>query len=199
MTSSLSTTYSDEAQLMNIGVFNTPVDVLNHRTDSIDPEYNWGFKVKALYRIPPTRNALSLAYTYILNNGDASLTRDTTDVFPWGTPQQNIQRDQGNQHVHLHIADLIVSRSFPMYEHISFLLGGGLTYSDLHYYFSMHNIDSVINPTSSFAIDVKAQRKTHIWGLGPKLEWHFGFHFTKRTWRHDASINFAPSVNDDVW
>lgn len=200
MTSSLSTTYSDQAQLYNIGMFTVPVDVNNHRTDSINPEYNWGLTLEALYRIPPTRTGLSFTYTYILNNGDDTLKRDVTFVLPSSGQQRNIQNDRGHQHTHLHIIDLLGSRLFPIYEHISFGLGGGLTYQELHYYFTMHDAGELINfnntgtVTSTFALDLKAQRTMRAWGLGPKLQWHFGFHFTKATGNQDVSLDFTLQI-----
>ena len=198
LTSTLSTTYSEASVLLNNnGVFPVSVAVFNQKSDSIDPEYNWGFRVKSLYRIPPTRNSLYGSYTYIYNNGDGHLKSDSIHSIQNGSTQQNIQDDKGRQHVHLHIADLIVSRRFPMYEHISFLLGGGLSYNDFYYFFRFHNQDEIINRDingtvlSDFTADLRSQRKIRCWGLGPKIEWHFGFHFTKMDWRHDVSVNMA--------
>ena len=200
LTSSLSTTYSEAAVIYNLGMFSNPVPVFNQKDESINPEYNFGYRVKALYRIPPTRNALYAGYTYIKNNGDGSLNTDNISTLQNGTSQRSIQNDFGKQHLHLHMTDLIVMRRFPMYEHISFALGGGIAFNDFHYFFSLHNDDQLITtgaqgaPFTTYEAEVKSQRKTRIWGLGPKLEWHFGFHFTKMSWRHDVSVNFALQI-----
>lgn len=195
MTSSLSTTYSEVGVLLNSGLATTPI--FDQKTGSIDPDYNFGYHAKPLYRIPPTRNAISLDDTYLLNNGDGRLKRDKTTVRQGGKAQRNIQNDRGHQHFHLHIVDLIFSRRFLMYEHIAFLLGGGMTYNDFNYFFNFHdqaivtNTDEDDNQLSTIDAQIKSQRKTNGWGLGPKVEWHFGFHFTKMDWRHDASVNVA--------
>jgi hypothetical protein len=200
LTSSLSTTYSESAIAYNLGMFPNPVPVLNQKYESISPDYNFGYHVKALYRVPPTRNSLFGSYTYVLNNGEGRLNTDNNFSVQNGTTQQSIQNDFGKQHLHLHMADLVVMRRFPMYENISFAIGGGLLFNNFHYFFSLDNDNQLINtsaegaPLSSFAAQFKTQRKTKMWGLGPKLEWHFGFHFTKLASRHDVSVNFAAQV-----
>lgn len=171
--------------------------IFDQKTDSIDPEYNFGAHVKALYRVPPTRNALSVDYTYLLNNGTGHLKSDNSFVRQDGVTQRNIQDDRGYQHFHLHIVDLLASRLFPMYENITFLLGGGLTYNDFNYFFGFHDQADVSNfskdGTEFYPVStvIKSQRKTDGWGLGPKIEWHFGFHFTKMDWNHDVGLNFS--------
>lgn len=132
LTSSLSTTYSEEVFMMNLGMYPNRVPVYGQKEASIHPDFNFGYRLQALYRIPPTRNSLYGGYTYIHNQGDGNLKSDNTSSLQDGTEQRNRINDSGNQHLHLHICDLIVMRQFPMYEHISFALGAGLTFNDFH-------------------------------------------------------------------
>ncbi|NRA90528.1 MAG: hypothetical protein HRU43_05315, partial [Simkaniaceae bacterium] len=197
LTSSLSTTYSEEVFMMNLGMYPNRVPVYDQKEASIHPDFNFGYRLQALYRTPPTRNSLYGGYTYIHNQGDGNLKSDNTSSLQDGTEQRNRINDSGNQHLHLHICDLIVMRQFPMYEHISFALGAGLTFNDFHYFFALKNDEHLTTtqssgaPLSSYDLFVKSQRKSTAWGIGPKVEWHFGFHFAELQSNYDVSLNFA--------
>jgi len=145
LNSSLSTKFSDEFTLLNS--LSPGIQIQNRVTDSITPEYNFGYTLNFRVKVPPNHNDLSIKYHYIHNDGEGKVDRDiTTEAF--GVIQRNIQNDRGEQHAHLHIFDLLVGRSIPLYQHLTLKFLGGLTICDFHYFFSFHNRDTLINTIS---------------------------------------------------
>lgn len=190
MTSSLSTTFSDELVAI---ISPNPVALVDRRTDSTSPDYNLGFAVDFRYRAP-TDNDLGFYYKYIHNDADGTLKRDvTSELNSAGSNERNIQNDSGHQHLHYHMVDFLFGRMFPLSPHSVMHVRGGLSFNDFHYYFRFKNDDDVAdfaggNLSSQVIIQLNAHQKGRLWGLGPKLELDFEYLFFPNRWKHDLNL-----------
>jgi len=196
LTSTLSTPFSNELLLLNASLFNQFTDVINLKTQAVDPEYNPSFQVDLSYHIPSSNHILTGTYRYIHNDADGSLKRDVLDTAPDGMVQRNIQNDRGNQHVHLHTVDLLLRHLYHVTKNAAFYICSGLSFNDFHYSFSFHDIDQIFNsqvasittPTST-QLELKGNRHIRIWGLGPKLLIGFEYNFLPFNWPHDLNLD----------
>jgi hypothetical protein len=195
-TSTFSSPFSNELLLLNAALFPEFTDILDLKTASVDPEYNAGFQTELRYHIPSSNHLLIGSYRYIHNNADGTLKRNTITNSPDGMVQQNTQNDHGNEHVHLHTADLLLCHIYNVTKTALFYISAGLCFNDIHYHFTFHNNDQILNsniaaPTvtpASTSLDLSGQRKTRIWGFGPKIAFGFEYNFLPLNWPH--KLNF---------
>jgi hypothetical protein len=195
MTSTLTTTFSDEYFLLSQIAPPNNFSLNDRIIKSFNPDYNSGFATHLKFRIP-TNNDLGLYYKYIRNNGDGSLNRDETGVRAAGATEQNIQHDKGSFHSHLHVIDFMFGQTFDLAPSLTLRLAGGLCYNDWHLGIRFDDNDQIIRRDNTGAITydvinvLKAESKNTIWGLGPKLEADFEYYFLPKTWNHDLNLFF---------
>lgn len=197
LTSTISSPFSNELLLLNAALFPQFTDILSLKTAAVDPEYNAGFQTELRYHIPTSNHLLVGSYRYIHNDADGDVKRNNITQSPDGMVQQNIQNDHGTQHVHLHTADLLLRHVYNITRTAIFYISAGLSFNDIHYHFSFHNDDQILNsnipvpavtPTST-SLDLSGSRKIRIWGLGPKLGFGFEYNFLPITWPHKFNFD----------
>lgn len=197
LTSTISSPFSNELLLLNSALFPQFTDILSLKTASVDPEYNAGFQTELRYHIPTSNHLLVGSYRYIHNDADGRVKRNNITNSPDGMVQQNIQNDHGSQHVHLHTADLLLRHVYNVTKTAIFYISAGLSFNDIHYHFTFHNNDQILNsnipvpaatPTST-SLDLSGSRKIRIWGLGPKLGFGFEYNFLPIAWPHKFNFD----------
>jgi hypothetical protein len=194
MTSTLTTTFSDEYFLLSQILAPNSFSLNDRIIKSFDPDYNSGFATHLKFRTP-SNNDIGLYYKYIRNNGDGSLNKDETGVRPVGSTERNIQHDKGSLHSHLHVIDFMFGQTLDLTSRLTLRLAGGLCYNDWHIGIRFDDNDQIIQRDGTGAITsdviniLKAESKNTIWGLGPKFETDFEYYFLPKTWNHD--LNFS--------
>lgn len=194
MTSTLTTTFSDESFIISQIPFPNTFTITDRSTKSISPDYNVGFALDVRYRTPQDQD-IGLYYKYIRNNGDGSVKKDKTAPITTGT-QRNRQDDQGSMHSHMHIIDLLYGRTLPLSPQSTLRLAGGLSYHnfDLSLFFddddrftTTNNLGVITGDTQTI---VNAHQRGSFWGLGPKFEADFQYYFLPTSWNHDFNLYF---------
>lgn len=196
MNSNINTTFSDEQILFDSDVFYVTSHIVNRDYKQIDPNYNLGLSCGLEYLFYKRNIKISANYKYIQNNGNGSLNKQTESLVNSKSIQFNKINDYGHQHVHLHIADLIIESSFTINPYVLISFGSGLTYNNWHYFFTLKNNDFVSNRDitdgsliSEYKAYLSSSRKTNINGLGPKL--NNVFHFELFNNQRNYQLNFT--------
>ncbi len=189
MTSSLSPTYT-QTTLSSSPVVNFSVQTVD--TGRVHPDYNIGFGVDLRFR-PPTDNDVGFYYKYLKNTGDGKLVESDVVIQNRGAGNVFVtidQDDKGSDEHHMHLADFLFGRTYPLSEQSVIRVAGGLSFYNMDYKVNYQDVDGFsedATPQTTLQTII-AEQNNRAWGLGPKLGIDLEYYFLPRCWQHDFNM-----------